>query len=180
MVSTLPEPGIRALILEAGAVRFGHFVLTSGAESDVYVDVKQVWTHPGRLRTIARALAGRLGGEVDLLAGLELGAVPLVVAVALETDLPYVVVRKPGREHGTGRRIEGAVPAGARTVVLEDVTTTGGSLVDTIEVLRAAGARVERAVSVVDRQQGGAARLRTLGVDLQTLATLAELREPPS
>lgn len=180
MVSVLPDAGVRALILEAGAVRFGRFVLTSGAESDVYVDVKQVWTHPERLRAIARALAARLERDVELLAGLELGAVPLVVAVALETGLPYVVVRKPGRDHGTGRRVEGTVPAGARTVVLEDVTTSGGSLADTVGVLRAAGARVERAISVVDRQQGGSERLRSLGVDLLSLATLAQLREPPS
>ncbi len=177
MVSTSSEPGIRALLLEAGAVRFGHFVLTSGATSDVYVDVKLVWTRPGWLRTLGRALADRVGPAVDLLAGLELGAVPLVVAVALETGLPYVVVRKPGRQHGTGRRIEGTVPPGARTLVLEDVTTTGGSLADTVAVLRAAGARVDRALSVVDREQGGAARLAADGVRLETLATLAELRE---
>jgi orotate phosphoribosyltransferase len=168
---------IRTLLLEAGAVRFGHFVLTSGAESDVYVDIKQVWTHPGRLRRIAGALAARVG-PADRLAGMELGAVPLVVAVALQTDIPYVVVRKPGRAHGTGRRFEGEIPAGATVVLIEDVTTTGGSLADSIEVLRAAGGRVERAITVVDREQGGRERLSSLGVQLEALAVLSELRGP--
>ncbi|MGI0053540.1 MAG: orotate phosphoribosyltransferase [Thermoplasmata archaeon] len=180
MTEAIDGAEIRRLLQEAGAVRFGHFVLTSGAESDVYVDVKHLWTRPERLRPIAHALVARAVGEVDLLAGMELGAVPLVVAAALETGLPYVVLRKPGRPHGTGRRVEGTVPPGARTVLLEDVATTGGSLADSVEVLRAEGARVDRAVCVVDRQQGGAERLRALGVRLESLATLAELREPPA
>ncbi|HEV2316722.1 MAG TPA: orotate phosphoribosyltransferase [Thermoplasmata archaeon] len=180
-MSALPDagPDIRSLLLEAGAVRFGKFVLTSGQESDVYVDIKQVWTRPERLRV----LAGRLGRWVEdeaLLAGMELGAVPLVVAVALETNRPYVVVRKPGRAHGTGRRYEGDVPRGAKTLVIEDVTTTGGSLVDTVEVLREAGAEVDRALTVVDREQGGRERLRTIGVELESLATLSQLRGPRS
>lgn len=180
MVRAMSEEGaeIRRLLLEAGAVRFGHFVLTSGQESDVYVDIKQVWTRPERLRVIGRALARRVG-PADLLAGMELGAVPLVVAVALELGLPYVVVRKPGRAHGTGRRYEGEVPPHGRVVVLEDVTTTGGSLADTIEVLRSAGGQVERALTVVDREQGGRERLRGLGVELEALAVLSELRGKP-
>ena len=168
---------IRSLLLDAGAVRFGEFRLASGQRSDVYVDVKAVWTRPDRLRRIARALAVESAGA-ELLAGMELGAVPLVVATALETGTPYAVVRKPGRDHGTGRRVEGEVGAGARTVVLEDVTTTGGSLADTIQVLRQAGAEVRRAVTVVDREQGARERLGPLGVELVALARLAELREP--
>jgi orotate phosphoribosyltransferase len=174
-----PSPGtLRQLLLDSGAVRFGHFVLTSGQESDVYVDIKQVWTRPERLRVLASALAARVGDEA-VLAGMELGAVPLVVATALETGRPYVVVRKAGRAHGTGRRFEGELPAGGRVLVLEDVTTTGGSLVETVEVLRAAGAIVTRAVTVVDREQGGVERLRAAGVELLCLETLSGLRGAP-
>jgi orotate phosphoribosyltransferase len=172
-----PLPDVRSLLLDAGAVRFGKFVLTSGQESDVYVDIKEVWTRPERLRVLAARLA-RWVDEEALLAGMELGAVPLVVAVALQTGRPYVVVRKPGRAHGTGRRYEGDVPRGAKTLVIEDVTTTGGTLVDTIEVLREAGAEVDRAVTVVDREQGGRQRLRAIGVELDALATLSQLRGP--
>jgi orotate phosphoribosyltransferase len=169
------DADIRRLLLDAGAVRFGRFVLTSGATSDVYVDIKQVWTRPERLRPLARALAARTG-DAELLAGMELGAVPLVVATALATGLPYVVVRKPGRAHGTARPFEGEIAPGARTLLLEDVTTTGGSLVATVGILREGGARVDRAVTVVDREQGGAEQLRAHGVHLEWLARLSELR----
>lgn len=168
-----------ALLRDCGAVRFGTFTLASGATSDVYVDIKRAWTDPRVLRTLARALAGRVG-SVDRLAGMELGAVPLVVATALETGLPYVVVRKAAKRHGTQQRYEGEVPAGARVLVIEDVATSGGSSEESVAVLRAAGARVERVLVVVDREQGAAARLAAAGVRLEPLVTLAELRKDGS
>jgi orotate phosphoribosyltransferase len=169
---------LKSMLLACGAVKFGKFTLTSGQTSDVYVDIKQVWSHPARLRPIARRLARHIG-KAEILAGMELGAVPLVVATSLETGVPYVVVRKPGRTHGTARTFEGHVPPGATCVVLEDVTTTGGSLVTTVEILRAAGAAVTHAVTVVDREGGGAAKLKAIGVELTALITLAELRGDP-
>lgn len=166
------------LLTDCGAVRFGEFTLASGAKSDVYVDIKKAWTHPGRLARIARALAERVG-TTDLLAGMELGAVPLIVATALETGHPYCVVRKAAKGHGTNQRIEGDIAVGARVLVIEDVTTSGGSVVETIEVLRAAGARVDRVLCVVDREAGAAERLAGLGVTLEPLLTLRELRGDP-
>ncbi|MCI4346232.1 MAG: orotate phosphoribosyltransferase [Thermoplasmata archaeon] len=166
---------VRETLLASGAVKFGDFTLTSGRKSDVYVDVKQAWTHPDRLATLAHALAGRVRGE-EFLAGMELGAVPLVVATALETHLPIVVLRKAAREHGTGQRVEGSVRPGARGLLLEDVVTTGGSVAASVELLRAEGAIVERVVAVIDREEGARERLAALDVRLEALATLAELR----
>lgn len=160
---------------DSGAVRFGRFTLASGQTSDVYVDIKRAWTDPARLRTMAQALAERVAGA-DGLAGMELGAVPLVVATALVTGHRYVVVRKAAKAHGTQQRFEGEVAPGSRIVVIEDVTTTGGSVVETIELLRAAGAIVDRVVVVVDRESGARERLAALGVTLDPLATLSELR----
>jgi orotate phosphoribosyltransferase len=168
-------PALREALLASGAVRFGEFTLASGQKSDVYVDIKRAWTEPARLRLLGRALADRVG-DAERLAGMELGAVPLVVAAALETGLPYAVVRKAAKSHGTQQRFEGDLPAGARVLIIEDVTTTGGSVVDTIEVVRAAGAQVERVLCVVDRSSGATERLATLGVRLESLTTLAELR----
>jgi len=175
--STPPAaPSIAADLLACGAVRFGSFTLASGQTSDVYVDVKKAWTDPARLRRIAAALAARVG-TADRLAGMELGAVPLVVATALEIGLPYLVVRKAAKAHGTQQRFEGDVAAGDRVVVIEDVTTTGGSVVETVELLRAAGAVVDRVVTVVDREAGAAERLHAAGATLVALETLAALRE---
>src|SRR5271169_1399395 len=104
-------------LTECGAVRFGTFTLASGATSDVYVDVKKAWTDPGRLRRIAHRLAER-SADAEVLAGMELGAVPLVVATALETGKPYVVIRKAAKDHGTRARFEGVLAPGTRVVLL--------------------------------------------------------------
>jgi orotate phosphoribosyltransferase len=162
-------------LLKSGAVRFGSFTLASGQPSDVYVDIKRAWTDPARLRRIARRLAARTAGA-EKLAGMELGAVPLVVATALETELSYVVIRKAAKTHGTQQRFEGELLPNARVVLIEDVTTTGGSVADSVGVLRAAGATVTKVVTVVDREQGAVERLASLGVPLEALATLRELR----
>jgi orotate phosphoribosyltransferase len=171
------DGAIRADLLESGAVRFGQFTLASGQSSDVYVDVKRAWTAPARLRRIAEALADRCRGA-EALAGMELGAVPLVVATALITGQPFLVIRKAAKAHGTQRRYEGDLAPGTRVVLIEDVTTTGGSVVDSIEVLRAAEGLVEKVVTVVDREQGARERLAQLGVPLEALTTLSALRSP--
>ena len=163
------------LLIDAQAVRFGEFTLTSGATSDVYVDVKRAWTDPRRLELLARALAARVG-RAERLAGMELGAVPLVVAVALRTGLSYVILRKATKEHGTKQAYEGEVPAGARFLLIEDVSTTGGSTLRSVEVVRAAGGLVERALVVVDRESGARDHLAAAGVKLEPLVTLSELR----
>lgn len=163
------------LLRECGAVRFGSFTLASGATSDVYVDIKRAWTDPLRLAVLARALAARVEGA-ERLAGMELGAVPLVVATALETGRPYLVVRKAAKAHGTQQRFEGEVPAGARVLVIEDVATSGGSALETAEVVRAAGGAVDRVLVVVDREQGARERLRAAGLAIDPLVTLSDLR----
>ena len=163
------------LLTGCGAVRFGEFTLASGAKSDVYVDIKKAWTDPTRLAELAEALAARVG-NVERLAGMELGAVPLVVAVALRTGLPYVVLRKATKEHGTRLAYEGDIPAGARTLLIEDVSTTGGSTVRSVEIVRAAGGIVERALVVVDRESGARDLLAAAGVKLEPIVTLSELR----
>ncbi|MFZ0699536.1 MAG: orotate phosphoribosyltransferase [Thermoplasmata archaeon] len=170
-----PAEEVRRVLLEAGAVRFGDFTLTSGRKSDVYIDVKKAWTDPARLDLLARALAARVAGE-QRLAGMELGAVPLVVATSLRLGLPMIVLRKAAKEHGTRQRFEGEVPRGARVLLIEDTATTGGSLVQSIEILRAAGAFVDRAIVVVEREEGARERLAELGVRLEALTTLSELR----
>lgn len=171
-----PDHGeIVQTLLDAAAVRFGDFTLASGAKSDVYIDVKRAWTDPRRLELIARALAARVG-TADRLAGMELGAVPLVVATALKTGHPYVVLRKATKEHGTRQPFEGDIPSASRVLLIEDVSTTGGSLVQSVEIIRAAGGTVDRALVVVDRESGARERLAAVGVRLEPLVTLSELR----
>ncbi len=168
-------PTVARELLRAGAVRFGEFTLASGQKSDVYIDVKRAWPDPARLEGLAGALAARVGDE-EAIAGVELGAVPLVVAVALRLRRPFVILRKAPKEHGTRQPFEGEIRPGSRVLLLEDTTTTGGTLAQSIGVVRAAGGRVDRVVTVVDREEGARQALAGIGVRLEHLVTLAELR----
>jgi orotate phosphoribosyltransferase len=157
----------------AEAVKFGEFELSHGGTSEYYVDKYVFETDPHCLEQIATAFRDRLDGEK--LAGVALGAVPLVAATAVETDSPYVIVRKEAKEYGTGNRIEGEFEAGEELVVLEDIATTGQSAVDAVEALRAAGAVVDRVLVVVDRQEGARENLAEHDVELASLLTASEL-----
>jgi orotate phosphoribosyltransferase len=169
------EPALIRTLVDAEAVRFGTFTLASGETSDVYVDVKRAWPSPDRLDVIARALTARLG-PAERLAGMELGAVPLVVAVAMRARLPYVILRKTAKEHGTKQPFEGEIVPGGHVLLIEDVSTTGGSSVRSVEIIRAAGGIVDRALVVVDREAGARERLAEVGVRLEPLTTLSRLR----
>ena len=159
---------------DADAVRFGEFELSHGGTSDYYVDKYLFETDPHCLERIASAFADRLAGDARL-AGVALGAVPLVAATAVETGVPYVIVRKQAKEYGTGNRIEGGPEPGEEVVVLEDIATTGQSAVDAVEVLRDAGAVVDRVLVVVDREEGARHHLADHDVELESLVTASEL-----
>lgn len=159
---------------ECGAIKFGRFVLTSGAISDYYIDIKKASTDPKILKIIAQEMSLYTKGY-DLLAGMELGAVPLVVALSLETQIPYVIIRKEKREHGTGKQIEGGDVKGKSVLIIEDVTTSGGSVIKTIQILRENNAEVEKALVVVDRESGTREKLKKLEVEFIPLVSVSEI-----
>ena len=162
------------LLKECGAIQFGRFVLTSGAISDYYIDIKKASTSPNILEKIAQAMADYAEGY-DLLAGMELGAVPLVVALSLVTKIPYVIIRKMDREHGTGKQIEGGDVKNKKILVIEDVTTSGGSLVKTLNILRENKGKVDEVLVVVDRESGAEERLRDLDVNFIPLLSVSDI-----
>jgi orotate phosphoribosyltransferase len=132
----------------------GDFVLSSGKRSSFYVDKYLFSTEPGLLRDISAALAEALPDGVDRLAGVELGAVPLVTATALQTGLPYVIVRKAAKEYGgsAGRAVEGVIARGEKVVLLEDVVSTGTQAVRAARELQGIGVEVVEVVAVLDRR----------------------------
>jgi orotate phosphoribosyltransferase len=174
-------PSIADHLLACGAVKFGDFTLTSGARSPYYVDVKAALTDPETLKAIAHRMAqvAAREGPFQAVAGMELGAVPLATAVSLETNLPLLIVRKAERKHGTGKRIEGRDPRGLKVFVVEDVTTSGGSTLEAVKVLRDAGAKVSHASVVVDREAGGVKALADAEVELHPLVTVSQLLQTP-
>jgi orotate phosphoribosyltransferase len=159
---------------DADAVKFGEFELSHGGTSDYYVDKYLFETDPTCLSLIASAFADRLADD-ETLAGVALGAVPLVAVTSAETGRPYVIARKQAKEYGTGNRIEGRLSEGERVVVLEDIATTGKSALDAVEALREAGAVVDRVLVVVDRQEGASELLAEHGIELESLLTADDL-----
>ena len=169
----MPNDELIAALRDADAVKFGEFELSHGGTSNYYVDKYLFETDPHCLQLIASAFADRVGDET--LAGVALGAVPLVAVTSAETDTPCVIVRKQAKEYGTGNRIEGRLSEGEPVVVLEDIATTGRSALDAVEALREAGAVVERVLIVVDRQEGARELLADADVELEALVTAEEL-----
>ncbi|GBD07672.1 Orotate phosphoribosyltransferase [bacterium HR21] len=158
------------------AYRRGDFQLRSGHRSHEYVDKYQFEAVPQLLQALGQELARLLPAETEVLAGMELGGIPLAVATAFASGLPCVFVRKEPKPYGTRRQTEGTDVTGRRVVLLEDVVTTGGQALAAVEVLRREGADVRAVLCVVDRQQGAAERLRALGIPFRALFTLAELK----
>jgi orotate phosphoribosyltransferase len=164
---------IVAALVAADAVRFGEFELSHGGTSEYYVDKYRFETRPDALERIAAAFADRVDDE--RLAGVALGAVPLVAATSVATGRPYLIVRKAAKEYGTGNRIEGDFDAGDRVVVLEDVATTGQSALDAVQALREAGVVVDRVLVVVDREAGARELLADHDVALEALVSADQL-----
>lgn len=130
----------------------GDFILSSGEHSSFYVDKYLFSTEPDLLRDIASGLSEMLPSDIDRLGGVELGAVPLVVALALHTGLPYVIARKAAKEYGTGRGIEGSFEEGEKIALIEDVVTTGTQSVAAARRLQDAGLEVGKILAVLDRR----------------------------
>lgn len=153
----------------------GHFVLRSGATAERYFDKYRFESDPQLLREIAHALAPLVPEGIELLAGLELGGVPVATMLAQETGLPAVFVRKEAKSYGTAQLAEGADCDGRSLCIVEDVVTSGGQIALSAADLRALGAQVEVAVCVIDRQAGGREALAKAGIELRPLFTTAEL-----
>lgn len=175
-------------LIDCGAVKFGDFTLRSGMKSNYYVDIKRATMNPEVLRKISEAISDKLDDlgftftdepfdheRYIRYAGMELGAVPIVVATALLDSTPYLIVRKAAKDHGTQQRIEGDFFPGDAVVVLEDVTTTGGASAEAVEELKKAGLEVRLVLTVVDRQQGAAVKFASLDVEFHSLVTAEEL-----
>ncbi len=174
-------------IADAALLR-GEFTLRSGRKSNYYLDKYLFTTRPELLAPIAGLLAERvraleadvareLGVEpgVHRLAGAELGGIPLVTAAAMETGLPAVFVRNAKKDYGTAKQLEGAIEAGERVALVEDVATTGGQALEAVKSLREAGAEVVGVIAVIDRQEGAAENMAAAGVRFEALFTKTDL-----
>ncbi|MEU4395944.1 orotate phosphoribosyltransferase [Kribbella sp. NPDC023855] len=153
----------------------GEFVLRSGIRATEYFDKYRFESDPVLLDTIAEAMAPLVPAETEVLAGLEMGGIPVVTALSRHTGLPCAFVRKEAKTYGTCRLAEGADVAGRRVLIVEDVVTKGGQIVLSTAELRALGANITHALCVIDRQQGGPEALAEADLTLIPLLTTTTL-----
>jgi orotate phosphoribosyltransferase len=175
----LTDDELRVGLREAGYLE-GDFVLRSGKRSSYYLDKYRFVTRPDLLAAlgerIARAVA-EFEPDATRLAAPELGAVALAAAGSLASGLPFLIVRKAAKEYGTTKRLEGVYDEGECVCLVEDVVTSGGALLESVEALREAGLGVGTAVCVVDREEGGADALARRAVRLRPIFRAGELLE---
>ncbi|GAB1430322.1 orotate phosphoribosyltransferase [Ignavibacteria bacterium] len=154
----------------------GVFTLRSGRVSNVYFDKYQFESRPELLRVIAEKMAEMLPPETEVLAGLEVGGIPIATAISLHTGLPTAFVRKKAKEYGTMRVSEGSNLNERKIVIIEDVITSGGQVLLSAEDLRALGAQILCCLCVIDRESGGREALAEAGIPLQSVFTMSELQ----
>ncbi len=173
-------------MLARQAYRRGNFLLASGQRSQHYVNCKPVSLSGAGATLLAPLLLEQVDPKTRAVAGLTMGADPLVSCVAMAAGLvgrplDALIVRKEPKGHGTGAWIEGPLPMpGAQVTVLEDVVTTGGSCLKAVKRLRDAGYHIQEVVTVVDRQEGGSAALATAGLSLKALFLLEHISTHPA
>jgi orotate phosphoribosyltransferase len=156
----------------------GRFILPDGPVLNSYFDEYRLAADPRLLRDAADAMATTIPDRAQVLAGLELGGVPLVVALSAATGLPATFLRRLPKSHGAQRQIEGTDVEGRRVVLVDDVVRSGGQLLAMTRMLRIAGAHVADALCVLERPLGGRALLADRGVTLRPLLTEADLTGP--
>jgi orotate phosphoribosyltransferase len=157
----------------------GEFVLRSGMVATEYFDKYRFEADPRLLAELTPLLAGLLPADAEVLAGLELGGVPLATSLSLHTGISACFVRKKAKEYGTRRLAEGANVSGRRVVIVEDVATTGGSALKAVDAVEAMGGTVRRVVAMLDRLEGASAAFAARGIDFRALATIRDLGVEP-
>jgi orotate phosphoribosyltransferase len=152
----------------------GDFTLRSGVKSRYYLDKYLFETQPDILAELGRRFAERLG-SAQIVAGAELGAISLAAATSMASGKPFVIVRNAKKGYGTGKLIEGSLPRGSEVLLVEDIVTSGGQVVEAAQSIAASGGRVIKVVCTIDRLQGGRENIEKAGLEFESLLTREDL-----
>ena len=175
----VPIEQLESLVLtlfDIKAVRFGRFELRSGKISPIYIDLRLLASYPDALRQAAATYRQILQDQsFDLLAATPLAGLPIGTAISLDMNIPLIYPRQTAKSYGTGKQIEGRWNVGQTAIVIDDLITTGDSLLKAIAFLKAAGIRVQSAVVLIDREQGGKQTLLEQGYTLHSAIILSRM-----
>lgn len=168
-------------LLQERTFRFGKFVLTSGKESNYYFDGKQVTLHPEGAYLLAKIIIAKIRNDnIQAVGGPTIGADPIVGALAAVAyleglEIKLFIVRKAAKQHGMKKLIEGpALSPGERVAIVEDVMTTGSSIMKAVDAVREAGGRVVKVIPLVDRLEGGTEKIQSLGIAVDPVFTIRD------
>jgi orotate phosphoribosyltransferase len=154
----------------------GDFTLRSGRKSTYYLDKYRFETQPDILRQLGALFAEKVTPQTTLIAGAELGGVALAAAASLAAGLPFVIVRNAKKAYGGGSLIEGIMPKTGNVLIVEDIATTGGQVLEAAKVITEAGCQVVKIVCVVDRMEGARENIENAGHTFESLFTIEDLR----
>ena len=163
-------------LYDIGAIKVGDFTLASGLKSPIYIDLRTVISHPLLLKMVADEVWGAItSAQVELLCGVPYSGLPIATTISVTKDVPLILVRKELKQHGTKKEVEGVFHANQACVLIEDLVTTGGSVLKVAEMLRKNGLQVNDVAVLVDRGQGAHETLKEQGVNLHAVITAKEM-----
>ncbi|XP_065888761.1 uncharacterized protein [Dysidea avara] len=165
-------------LFRIGAIKFGSFQLKSGITSPIYCDLRVLFSYPQLLASVSELMwqcVGDITGEFSHVCGVPYTALPIATCVSVKHDIPMLLRRKEAKSYGTKRMVEGVYDSGSRCVVLEDVVTSGSSVLETVSSLQDVGVAVKHVVAIVDREQGAELTLTNAGLMLHSVLKLSEM-----
>ena len=167
---------------QKGIIKFGDFTLASGKKSSYYVDLRLVPSYPHQFRTMIKYLQNNIAESVglnsfDSLVSVPTGGLVIASALAIETVKPLIYVRSKPKDYGTSKSVEGQIHEGMKVVMIDDVATTGGSVVNAIKSLKEANITVEDAYVIVNRMEGADEALKELGVKLHSITNVMQITQ---
>lgn len=163
-------------LYKIGVIKFGSFTLKSGALSPIYIDLRQIISHPTLLQAVSDLIWSKISKlTFDLLCGVPYTAIPIATCLSLQSQKPMLMVRKEAKTYGTKQKVEGCYQAGQTCLIIEDVVTSGSSILTTIDDLEDVQLKVPYVAAFLNREQGGAETLAARGYKFYSVFTLSEV-----